>query len=405
MPIHSQPTALVRGLVLVVASAGILLAGCAPSQKNRIDAGNRFDEVRARIEYDQAHQDFRSGDFVKAKQHLEHAIEMSGRDSDHWVLLGRVYLETNGLQDAVACFEKAARIDEGNSDARYFQGIASQRRQRPTEAVEHYLAALELAPGNANMLVAAIDVLIGAGRLDEASSILREHRADFDDHAAVLHLSGRLAMMEERWADAADDLEQSVILDDSDRWAMEDLARAQMGAGRTADCLATIDRILELPDVPSEDLELMRLRGRCLADGDRMREARLALLDLVNLHPEDVQGWIDFGLVCCRVEDFTRVVRSGQRLVVLAPERFEGYFLLGHAAMRNRDHESAAKLFARAVELAPDRDEPRIALGMTQEIRGEFAAAYRAYATVAERNPDDPMVRGLLSDVNEVFQD
>lgn len=400
---------LVRGIVVLGLAAGMALAGCTGPTKRGQEARNlaneKFDMVRSRVDYDQADQSFRSGNFVKAKQHLEAAIEKSDAQADYWVLLGRVYLETGSLQDAIACFDKASEIDDQNADARYFQGIVAERRERPLDAVEHYLAALEIAPDNARMLVAAVDVLIGAGLTAEAERTLREHRAEFEDDAAVLHLSGRLAMMDKSWSRAADELAQSVLLDDSDRWVMEDLARAQIGAGRTEDCLATIERIEDLDEVASDDLELLRLRARCLAEGGRIREAREAMLDLVNMHPEDVQGWIDFGLVCCEVGDFRRVARAGQRLVVLSPNRFEGYFLLGQAALRNRDHDAAVKLFAKAVELAPERDEPRLALGMTHELRGEYGAAYRAFAAVAERNPGDRRIKGLMTNVSESFDD
>lgn len=406
---RSKHPRLVRGIVVLGLAAGMALAGCTGPTKRGQEARNlaneKFDMVRSRVDYDQADQSFRSGNFVKAKQHLEAAIEKSDAQADYWVLLGRVYLETGSLQDAIACFDKASEIDDKNADARYFQGIVAERRERPLDAVEHYLAALEIAPDNARMLVAAVDVLIGAGLTAEAERTLREHRAEFEDDAAVLHLSGRLAMMDKSWSRAADELAQSVLLDDSDRWVMEDLARAQIGAGRTEDCLATIERIEDLDEVASDDLELLRLRARCLAEGGRIREAREAMLDLVNMHPEDVQGWIDFGLVCCEVGDFRRVARAGQRLVVLSPNRFEGYFLLGQAALRNRDHDAAVKLFAKAVELAPERDEPRLALGMTHELRGEYGAAYRAFAAVAERNPGDRRIKGLMTNVSESFDD
>lgn len=406
---HTSIRSFGRGAALLGLAAGILLAGCSGPTRKGQEARNlanlKFDAVRSRVDYDQADQAFRSGNFVKAKQHLDAAIEKSADQADYWVLLGRVYLETGALQDAIASLDQAVKVDETNADARYFLGITSERRDRPIEAVEHYLAALEIAPENSQMLVAAVDVLIGAGMLDDAEVTLREHRAEFEDDAAFLHLSGRVAMMRRAWSRAADELEQSVLLDDSDRWAMEDLARAQIGAGRTEDCLATITRIRGLKDIENDDVELLRLEGRCLAEGGRIREAREVMLDLVNLHPEDIQGWIDFGLVCIECGDMRRVVRAGQRLLVLSPDRFEGYFMLGQAALRSRDHDTAAKLFARAAELAPDRDEPQLALGMTQELRGDYGAAYRAYARVADRNPEDARVRGLLTNVSDSLDD
>lgn len=402
---------ILRGLGLAVIGFGLLATapGCTGPTKRGIEqraaAQKKFDAVRSRVDYDQANQAFESGNFIEAKRHLEAAIEKYDGESAYWVLLGRLYLETSGMQNALQSFAQAIELDPANADAHYFNAIALERVEQPLEAVDAYLTALEAADSNSKMLVAAVDVLIGADMLGEADRLLREHRTGFEDDAAVLHVAGRLAMMQERWNEAADDLEKSVLLDDSDRWALEDLARAQLAAGRTQACLSTIERLEEITDEGDRDPEILRLKARCLIDGRRNREARLVLRDLVNLHPDDVQGWIELGLVCMEVEDYRYVLRSGQRLAVLVPDRFEGYFLLGHAALRNRDLDSAVKLFARACEVAPDREEPRMALGMTHEIRGEFAQAYRAYAHLAKQRPSDPQVHRLLTGVGEALED
>lgn len=408
--VRTPVNALVRCSLLFAIGTGVALAGgCTGPTKRGIEqraiAQKKFDAVRSRVDFDQANQAFESGNFIEAKGHLEAAIDKFDGESGYWVLLGRLYLETGGLQDALQSFRQAVEIEGDNPDAHYFNAIALERVERPLEAVESYLKALEHAPSNSRMLVAAVDVMIGADMLLEADRILQEHRTDFEDDAAVLHLSGRLAMMNERWDDAADELEKSVLLDDSDRWTLEDLARAQLAAGRTQACLSTILRLEETVEDGDRNAELLRLRGRCLADGNRIREARTTLRDLVNLYPDDVQGWIDFGLVCMAVEDYRHVLRAGQRLAVLAPNRFEGYFLLGHAALRNHDLDSAVKLFARSCELAPERDEPQLALGMTHELRGEYGQAYRAYAALAKRRPDDAGVHGLLTGVGDALDD
>ena len=194
-----------------------------------------------------------------------------------------------------------------------------------------------------------------------------------------------------------------VLLDDEDQWMLEDLARAQLGAHRTTDCLQTIDRLEEIVTDRVAERELLRLRGRCLVDGGRLRDAREVFLDFTNLNPEDIAGWVEFGLVCLEVGDHRRVVKCGQRLVVLEPDQFEGYFLLGQAALEERAFDDAVTLFRRASEIEPDRNEPKLALGMACELAGRYAEAYRVFAELAERNPADPRVRKLLTGVGDVL--
>ena len=71
--IHRTPLErLGRGLVLVGIAAGMTLVGCTGPTQKGLDARNlaneKFDMVRSRVDYDQADQSFRSGNFVKAKQ-------------------------------------------------------------------------------------------------------------------------------------------------------------------------------------------------------------------------------------------------------------------------------------------------------------------------------------------------
>ncbi len=393
----------------IVSSLALLLGGmgCTGPTKRGIEARKqasaRFDSIRSRVDFDQADQAFRAGDLITAKRHLDVAISKVDDDADYWVLLGRVYLENGSLGDASKSFDQAHTIDPENADACYFQGIVDQRLDRANEAVEHYLAALEIAEDNAGMLVAAVDTLISEERFEDADRLLKEKGVAFRETAAIHHLAGRVAMFQEKWPDAVDHLDRAVLLDDEDQWMLEDLARAQLGAHRTTDCLQTIARLEEIVTDRVEERELLRLRGRALVDGGRLREAREVFLDFTNLNPEDVSGWIEFGLVCLEVGDHRRVVKCGQRLVVLEPDQFEGYFLLGQAALEERSFDDAVTLFRRAVAIAPERNEPKLALGMACELAGRYAEAYRVFAELAERNPTDTRVRELLTGVGDVL--
>ena len=146
----------------IVSSLGILIgaAGCSGPTKRGIEARKaasaRFDSIRSRVDFDQADQAFRAGDLITAKRHLEVAISKVDEDADYWVLLGRVYLENGSLGDASKSFDRAHEIDPLNADACYFQGIVDQRLDRANEAVEHYLAALEIAALAVHVATAAM---------------------------------------------------------------------------------------------------------------------------------------------------------------------------------------------------------------------------------------------------------
>ena len=107
----------------LIATTTLLLgtAACTGPTKKGIEARaaakSRFDAVRSRVDYDQADQAFRAGDFVTAKNHLDAAIKKIEDDADYWVLMGRIYLENGSLGDAAASFDKAHDLDLTNADA------------------------------------------------------------------------------------------------------------------------------------------------------------------------------------------------------------------------------------------------------------------------------------------------
>ena len=110
--------------VTLIAGMTLLLgiAACTGPTKRGIEARaaakSRFDAVRSRVDYDQADQAFRAGDFVTAKNHLDAAIQKVDTDANYWVLLGRVYLEDGSLGDAATSFDKAHEIDAQNKQPR-----------------------------------------------------------------------------------------------------------------------------------------------------------------------------------------------------------------------------------------------------------------------------------------------
>lgn len=388
--------------VLVTVTA---FAGCTGPTKRGKEARDRakvhFNAVRSRIDYDQAMQSFNRGQMVEAQKHLDIAIKKSPEDASYYVLLGRICLETSQMENAVLAFEKSTRLDEEIADPHYYLGITAERLENPDEAAKNYLAAFERDGEMAQYLTAAAEVLIAEERFAEAETILSRDASRFRNNAAIHHLRGKVSLMNGHWSRAVDSLRRAVLLDDEDQWMLEDLARAQMAAGHHSDCLQTIEQLEKYVTTEGEGKiydprEIMRLRARCLVDARRFRDAHHVLYSFTDTYPEDVDAWIDFGLVCREVGDNRRLRKAGQRIATLERDRFEGYFLLGCSFMGESDGSEAVKFFSKAAQLAPQRKEAWMALGMAHELAGNSGDAFRAYARV-----DNDAARALMTQVGE----
>lgn len=83
---------------------------------------------------------------------------------------GQVLLETERLQEAVACFQEAITVDPENSEAHLKKGIALERLNRLEPALAAYEEALRLNPKRTVANVYKARVLAALHRYDEAIS-------------------------------------------------------------------------------------------------------------------------------------------------------------------------------------------------------------------------------------------
>lgn len=84
---------------------------------------------------------------------------------------GQVLLDTERLQEAVACFQEAITVDPNNSEAHLKKGIALERMNRLEPALTAYEEALRLNPKRTVANVYKARVLAALHRYDEAISV------------------------------------------------------------------------------------------------------------------------------------------------------------------------------------------------------------------------------------------
>lgn len=84
---------------------------------------------------------------------------------------GQVLLDTERLQEAVACFQEAITVDPNNAEAHLKKGIALERMNRFEPALAAYEEALRLNPKRTVANVYKARVLAALHRYDEAISV------------------------------------------------------------------------------------------------------------------------------------------------------------------------------------------------------------------------------------------
>ena len=128
--------------------------------------------LRSATEYDQAVQQFQSGDLKRALSTVDISIALNGQAPKSHLLKGRILLEMGQSGAAVASLELGVTLDPAEPSFYYYRGIVSERVGRLEEALSDYRTAAIIEPTAAQYLLAAAEVLIALERLEEARELV-----------------------------------------------------------------------------------------------------------------------------------------------------------------------------------------------------------------------------------------
>lgn len=396
----------VAGTKVLGLAAAVMLAtaaGCAGHGKYTSEqitaAKEKMAIMKSATEWEMARQAFLTGDFPKALKGVDRSIAISPKVAKSHVLRGRILTETNDFEGAISSFKEAISIEPANVEATYHMGMIHERMLEREKALEYYMAAVEIEPQSAQYVIAAAEVMIDLGRMDEAKSFVEGRHTAFSSTAGIKQTLGHIAMMQGRTDDAVAHFNQARLLAPDDHTLIEDLTRAQVSARRYGEAEANLTRLLAT-DKNKDRSDLALLRARCLIEIDRPLEAREMLIKLTQspTGASDVESWVLLGNLSYTLKDANRTRLSAQRIIGLAPDRPEGYLLRGLQQRRLGQHDAAAESFKQAS--AHDRSgNALVLLGLTYRDQGQLARAHAAFQEALSRDPGNQDAAALAGTV------
>lgn len=395
-------------LALAAALAGAgSLAGCSGhgkyTREHIAQAKEKMSALKSGTDYQMAQQQFLAGDLEKAMKTIDRSVALNPNVARSHVLRGRILLERGRLEQAREALLTAEQLDEQNVEAQYYLGIIHERVNEPAEAFARYARAAELDPANPQYLVAAAEMHLVQGRLDEAERMLTEKKNQFRYNAAVRQALGQIAMLRGEASAAAKHFADALTLASDDAGIMEDLIRAQMACGEFAEAEYYIQRLLEREENKNRR-DLMHLRARCLMAVNRPVEARTLLLELTG-HREgsrDLRAWIDLGNVAATLKDRANLRTAAQRVLAIAPDRHEGWMLRAMQCRLEENHEQALAAADQAAARSTGDAAPFLLRALILEDLQRTDEARASLMEGLARDPNNRAVQTLLAALDAV---
>jgi len=377
-------------------AAAVGVAGLAGCQGNGVHtsaqisaAQQKWSVIKSATEWDMARQAYLAGNLDKALKRVDRSLAMNGSVAKSHVLRGRILIEKGDLEAAIDAFLKAEAIDPDNTQAQYYLGIIYERFSQPERALTRYRKAGELDTSDPQFAIAAAEMMIQMGRLDEAEDYLQSRRPTFEYNAGIRQTLGHIALIKGDAPRAARLFGEARLLAPDDEAIVEDLTRAQMATDQFAKAEYNISALLAKPENANRR-DLLHMRARCLVELDRPVEARDVLLSLTSGREGagDVQAWIQLGNIAHKLNDRKRLRAAAQRVIAQAPQRPEGYVLLATWRRESGDLAGAITSLNEAIRLSPGDARPILLRGLVEEEMADYAKAAQTYAFAAAMSPE-----------------
>lgn len=393
-------TLTVLGLTALIAAAGCNTGGqhSKHTSEGIKIAQKKINALKSSIEWETAERQFLAGDLDKSLRTLERSIAMTPDVPKCYVLKGRILIEKGAFEAAEQCLLTAESLDESNVDAQYFLGVIGERQSQFGKALTRYSTAMRLDPTNPQYVIAASEMHIQLGQVEQGEALLSEKATEFSSNAGIRHALGQLEMLRSQFEKANDYFTEARLLAPDDIMVMEDLARSQIACRRYGDAELNLGVLLKAPGNENRT-DLQVLRVRCLAAMDRLAEARTLMGTVVAgaSHSSDVSAWILYGNICARLEDPVRLRQAVQRIINLAPDRPEGYALRAMLLRMSNQQASALQAINTAISLNPNNPEQWVIRGLVQAESGDYAQSQRSLRTALKLDSANANATTLLN--------
>lgn len=386
---------------LVAASVGVAgLTGCnsSPNQQKtqREAAQQQWNQARAGIMHSLASDQFKTGNFDKARRTVEEALSIDPQNIHLHILAARISIEQNRLDQADQQLREALKRDPQNAEALYYSGVVAQRWQKFDAALDYYTRASEAQPTEPAYLLARSEMLVILNRRPEALSALQDKLVYFEHSAVLRDAVGQLLMQDGQYAKAADLFRQASILAGDDLSIRERLATAQFFAADYHSAAETLARLVETP-VYAERTELLVMLGEAYLQTGQLVPSRQILLKATSLNPASTPAWLGLGKTALALNDLPRVEAAIRRAISLSPENPDTHLSLGYLRMKQGKYDEAIRCFQTASRLNPDDSVSLCLIGRVHELQGQFDEALAWYGKALRINPRDELALRLMA--------
>jgi tetratricopeptide (TPR) repeat protein len=316
----------------------------------------------------------KQGQKAKAHEQLDVVLKNSPENLGALDILYKLQMSDADYAEAVQSAQRIKTQRPGLGE--YYLGLVSQAQKKNGEAISHFEAALNKAPGAADALSALVKARLAQGQTAEAEQRLRKELARSSANFAAQNMLGEVLLLEKKTDAAIAALREAQRLDPSRATPYRNLAVAHMSKGERDAAVAVLQKGIS---ATGHDPELVFALASYQGNQGKSDQAIALYEEALKARPREPLFMNNLAMMLASYRqdkaDINRAVELGERL----KDKNNPAYLdtLGWAYYRRGDMAAAVSVLEAASRQAPDSALLSYHLGMVYYQKGDHAAARR----------------------------
>lgn len=386
--------------VLIAAAVILLAAGCEADKKDpKSVAAKEWEKARASVMLGLALDQYKTGSFDKCRETTDEALRLAPDSGALHLLSARLHIEKGLLEPAERELELARAYAPNDPEPQYLSGVVYQRWQKPETALQFYKSAADKAPAELAYLMAESETLVALDRSPEALALLSAKVTYFENSGVIRDAVGQLLMQAGRYDEAVAMLRQASILSPDDAAIRERYGLALYYHKDYRDCAEVLSALVQKESY-SKRADLFTMLGECQLQIGKPRDARYSYETASQLDDSSAAVWRGLGQAALACGDLRRAELSLARSLKTDAVAAETHLLLGYVYLRQNRLPEALTQFQTSSAQDP-RDTVSICMqGYVFEKMGRNQDATRCYGKALKIKPEDDMATRLMAAID-----
>lgn len=309
-------------------------------------------------------------DYSAAKNIIDRAILESPTDPSLYVTLGNILKNLNHLDDAIANYQTALRMQPNSSVTHNNLGNVYYHREQFKEATTHYLEALRIDPNYAD---AHFNLALIFTRINQEEKAIEQLRLAIQlqptNAKAHYHLA-QLMQLQGNIDLAVKHYQNTLRLNNENIDAHHNLGAILSSKGKFGAAIRHFKKTLFLQ--PNHTEALHNLGSIYLKQKNPVVALKYFLHLSQLVHDFDTE--YNLGVIYMDLRRDEEAIVYFNRALTIQSQNISTYLNLGAVYLRQRDYAMAAKHYQAALALQPDNDETKYILDAINQTAKSNAA-------------------------------